>query len=168
MKFMITDGTEISIFEIADAEAVIKAKEIILSGYLKGMLIKDVKVIHKNLNLNLGGFGEFKVVVTTTNDKVYSFQILPDPNTFIDRLVNTVTRNGIRDPEETMQKVNSISMLANAWDDAIIESDSHLSLIDETPLFDIMDKVDEISRKQFEDTDNEIGILIDECEKSMA
>ena len=40
MKFMITDGTEISVFEIADAEAVIKAKEIILSGYLKGMLIK--------------------------------------------------------------------------------------------------------------------------------
>ena len=64
-----------------------------------------------------------------------------------------------------MKKVNDICTLVSTWEDAIIESDSHMSLIDETPLFDIMDKADEVSRKQFEDTDKEIGILIDECEK---
>ena len=162
MKYMLIDNDELYTFEAAEEDAINIARENILNHHLYGMHIMDVKVIKDNLKLN---FGEFEVDVTVTTGKTYPFQILPDPNTFIDRLVNTVNRYGIRDAEETMKKVNDICTLVSAWEDAIIENDSHMNLIDETPLFDIMDKADEISRKQFEDTDKEIGILIDECEK---
>ncbi len=165
MKFMMYGHNhEIIMFECNADEGVLKAKSVCKEDIFPKKQIADFRVIHNALNCNLAGHGEFGLVAKIDGDD-YSFIVLPNPNDLLNEL-NANFENKLITANDALNKLISINNYSFIWDEAIINNNgSDDDLTDAILMLDVQDHILAQHAKEFKETDKEIGLLIEECEK---
>lgn len=120
MKFMIIDNSDITFLECEPEEAVLQVKKRIREDFCDGKPISRIEIIHSNLNLSLGVYGEFSAVVYFTDGSIKGFQVLPVPNFHADRVYKENTPLS-KDVIDVFIETNAVRSLGSVWNDAIID-----------------------------------------------
>lgn len=165
MKFMMYDhNRNTTMFECDPDEGVIKAKSICRDIIFPKNQIADFRVVNNTLNCNLKGHGEFGLSARV-DGKDYSFIILPNPNDLLNEL-NSEFENKSITTDDALNKFVAINNYSYIWDEAIIDDNgSDDDLTNAILMLDVQDRILAQHAKEFKETDEEIGLLIEECEK---
>lgn len=120
---MIIDNSDITFFECEPEEAVLHVKKRIREDFCTGKSISRIEIIHGNLNIGLGAYGEFGAVAYFTDGSDKAFQILPDPNFHADRVYKENTPL-IKDVNHIFDETNAVRDLGSLWNDVIFDTDN--------------------------------------------
>lgn len=127
MKFMIIDNN-IAFLECEPEEAVLQVKKRIREDFCARKPINRIEIIHSNLNIGLGVYGEFGAAVYFTDGSTRSFQVLPDPNFHAKRVYDENTPV-IKDIDDIFNKTNAVRSLGSVWNDVILDTGECFNLI---------------------------------------
>ena len=158
MKFMIIDNSDITFLECEPEEAVLQVKKRIREDFCAGKSISRIEIIHSNLNLGLGVYGEFGAVAYFTNKSTESFQVLPDPNFHVNR-VHDENTPVIKDTVNIFNETNAVRSLGFAWNDAILdtENEEYFSLL----VKNVNPLLKELEDRALKEEDKFLGVTTD-------